>query len=44
MARLKQLDEAVWIADGPEVSFYGMPYPTRMGVVRLDGGARVYKF
>ena len=39
MARLQQLGEDVWIADGPAVSFYGMPYPTRMGVVRLDSGA-----
>jgi hypothetical protein len=29
----------LWVAEGPEVSFYGFPYPTRMVVARLgDGG------
>lgn len=27
-----------WIAEGPEVSFFGFPYPTRMAVIRLAGG------
>jgi hypothetical protein len=28
----------IWIADGPVVSFYGFPYPTRMVIVRLADG------
>ncbi|MCA9571045.1 MAG: DUF4336 domain-containing protein, partial [Myxococcales bacterium] len=32
---LEPIAESVWIADGPIVSFYGFPYPTRMAVVRL---------
>lgn len=36
---LQKIDQDIWIADGPNVSFYGFPYPTRMTVVRLhDGG------
>ena len=35
---LKKIGEEIWIADGPTVSFYGFPYPTRMAVVRLTGG------
>lgn len=36
---LQEVDRDIWIADGPDVSFYGFPYPTRMTVVRLrDGG------
>lgn len=29
---------SLYIADGPTVSFYGFPYPTRMAVVRLSDG------
>jgi len=29
----------LWIADGPSVPFLGVPYPTRMTLVRLRGGA-----
>jgi len=36
---LERIEEDIWIADGPNVSFYGFPYPTRMTVVRLRGGA-----
>ncbi len=33
----------LYVADGPAVSFYGFPYPTRMAVVRLsDGSAWVW--
>lgn len=33
----------IWIADGPVVSFYGFPYPTRMAVIRLsDSGLFVW--
>lgn len=42
MSMLEQLDDNIWIADGPDVSFYGFPYPTRMAVVRLDGGLWVW--
>lgn len=36
---LERWDEGIWIADGPPVSFYGFPYPTRMTLVRLGDGA-----
>ncbi|KKJ78414.1 hypothetical protein WH95_03770 [Kiloniella litopenaei] len=35
---LKPIGQDIWIADGPSVSFYGIPFPTRMTVVRLDKG------
>lgn len=36
---LKPVAPEIWLADGPAISFYGMPYPTRMTLVRLaDGG------
>lgn len=36
---LTEIDRDIWIADGPSVSFFGFPYPTRMTLVRLsDGG------
>jgi hypothetical protein len=36
---LTEIDRDIWIAEGPSVSFYGFPYPTRMTLVRLsDGG------
>ncbi len=36
---LTEIDRDIWIADGPSVPFFGLPYPTRMIVVRLsDGG------
>jgi hypothetical protein len=36
---LTEIDRDLWIADGPRVAFLGVPYPTRMTVVRLaDGG------
>jgi len=30
---------SLYVADGPVVSFYGFPYPTRMAVVRLSDGS-----
>jgi hypothetical protein len=30
--------EDLYVADGPEVSFFGFPYPTRMAVARLSTG------
>jgi len=35
---LEQLGPDLWIADGGIVSFFGFDYPTRMVVVRLEGG------
>jgi hypothetical protein len=33
----------IWVFDGPPVSFVGLPYPTRMTVIRLaDGGLFVH--
>ncbi|MGQ0334851.1 DUF4336 domain-containing protein [Halomonas elongata] len=37
-ARLEQVDDGIWIVDGPIVSFYGFPYPTRSVIVRLPDG------
>ena len=40
---LREFGPAIWTADGPVVSFYGFPYPTRMAVVRLsDGGLFIW--
>ena len=40
---LQEFGQSLYIADGPIVSFYGFPYPTRMAVVRLsDGSAWVW--
>ena len=40
---LEEFGQSLYIADGPVVSFYGFPYPTRMAVVRLsDGSAWVW--
>jgi len=36
--RLKAVAPDVWIVDGPAVTFYGMPFPTRMTVIRLATG------
>lgn len=35
---LKEFAPSLYVAEGPIVSFYGFPYPTRMAVVRLSGG------
>lgn len=35
---LVEFGPSIYVADGPIVSFYGFPYPTRMAVVRLSGG------
>jgi hypothetical protein len=35
---LTTVDRDIWIADGPSVPFLGVPYPTRMTVVRLRNG------
>lgn len=33
---LEEFGPSIYSADGPAVSFYGFPYPTRMAVVRLS--------
>ncbi len=40
---LEEFGPSIYAADGPTVSFYGFPYPTRMVVVRLsDNGVWVW--
>ena len=40
---LEEFGPSLYVAEGPTVSFYGFPYPTRMAVVRLsDGGVWVW--
>ena len=40
---MHQFGPNIWIADGPEVDFYGFPYPTRMVVIKLtDGSAWIW--
>lgn len=36
---LKPVDEDIWIVDGPLIRFHGLPFPTRMTVVRLGDGS-----
>ncbi len=36
--RLIEFAPNVWMVEGPSVSFFGFPYPTRMVVVRLTEG------
>lgn len=35
---LKPFGPDIWIAEGPVVSFFGFPYPTRMAVIRQSDG------
>ena len=36
---LKPVAADIWLVDGPAISFYGLPFPTRMTIVQLkDGG------
>ncbi len=40
---LREFKPAIWIGEGPVVSFFGFPYPTRMVLIRLaDGGLFVW--
>jgi hypothetical protein len=40
---MEEFGPSLYVADGPTVSFYGFPYPTRMAVARLsDGSAWVW--
>ena len=38
LGALKPVAPDVWIVDGPAVRFHGMPFPTRMTVIRLANG------
>lgn len=41
--RLIEIGERIWVADGPVLQWFGMPFPTRMTVVLLeDGGVWVH--
>ncbi|BEU03656.1 hypothetical protein OAG1_24560 [Agarivorans sp. OAG1] len=33
---MQQLAENVWVVEGPSVHFFGLPYSTRMTIIRLD--------
>ena len=33
---LEQVHDALWVAEGEIVSFFGFPYPTRSVIARLD--------
>ncbi len=35
---LEQVHDALWIAEGENVSFHGAPYPTRSVIARLESG------
>ena len=35
---LNEFGTDIYVAEGPDVSFYGFPYPTRMAVIRLGSG------
>ena len=39
MTALSAFGPDIWVAEGPVVSFYGFPYPTRMVVIRLCDGS-----
>ncbi|MBT8445623.1 MAG: DUF4336 domain-containing protein [Gammaproteobacteria bacterium] len=36
---LEEFAPSLYVVDGPIVSFYGFPYPTRMALVRLEDGS-----
>lgn len=39
----EQVADSLWVADGGNVNFYGLPYPTRSVIIRLsDGGLWVW--
>lgn len=37
-SQLNPVGDNIWTAEGPVVSFFGFPYPTRMAVIRLGSG------
>ncbi|MEZ4236934.1 MAG: DUF4336 domain-containing protein [Myxococcota bacterium] len=42
MPRLTAFAEDLWTVEGPTVSFFGAPYPTRAAVIRLPDGLFVW--
>jgi len=38
VSALESFGPDIWVAEGPVVSFYGFPYPTRMVAIRLANG------
>jgi hypothetical protein len=38
LCTLQSIGAEIWLADGPAISFYGLPFSTRMTVVRLANG------
>jgi hypothetical protein len=36
--RIQPISDGIWTVDGPIVHFFGMPYPTRMTLIRLRDG------
>jgi hypothetical protein len=36
--RLVSFGDRIWTVEGPEVNFFGFPYPTRMAVIALQDG------
>ena len=34
----EQIDDALWLAEGDIISFFGFPYPTRAVIARFDNG------
>jgi hypothetical protein len=35
---LEQVHDTLWVAEGENVSFFGLPYPTRSVIARLENG------
>jgi Domain of unknown function (DUF4336) len=42
MALLQSIAKDLWMVDGPSVSFFGIPYPTRMVLIGLPEGLWVW--
>ena len=38
-APLREFGSGIWMGEGPVVSFFSFPYPTRMAVIRLSDGS-----
>jgi len=41
IGEIRELATGLWVVNGPTVSFYGLPYPTRMTLVRNPTGALI---
>ena len=35
---LERTHDALWVAEGQNVRFFGVPYPTRSAIIRLENG------